>query len=108
MDVGGFAEPRKILCQCALAFDEQISVHPRSAHGEPESPNKGEVLSMKKDPTASKYTWKIVNFSKLDEKRQESQIFCHDPNPGSMTGNAGAVAEGHPSRAKPQNGHIKE
>ncbi|KAI5578046.1 hypothetical protein BDE02_08G003200 [Populus trichocarpa] len=30
---------------------------------------------MKKDPTASKYTWKIVNFSKLDEKRQESQIF---------------------------------
>jgi len=24
-----------------------------------------------------------------------------------MTGNAGAVAEGHPSRAKPQNGHIK-
>ena len=75
MDVGGFAEPRKILCQCALAFDEQISVHPRSAHGEPESPNKGEVLSMKKDPTASKYTWKIVNFSKLDEKRQESQIF---------------------------------
>jgi hypothetical protein len=33
--------------------------------------------------------------------------FCHDPNPGSMTGNAGAVAEGHPSRAKPHNGHIK-
>ena len=75
MEVGGFAEPRKILCKCALASDEQISVHPRSAHGEPESPNKGEVLSMKKDPTASKYTWKIVNFSKLDEKRQESQIF---------------------------------
>ncbi|KAG6764969.1 hypothetical protein POTOM_028983 [Populus tomentosa] len=39
------------------------------------SRGKGEVLSMKKDPTASKYTWKIVNFSKLDEKRQESQIF---------------------------------
>ncbi|KAG6763303.1 hypothetical protein POTOM_030717 [Populus tomentosa] len=39
------------------------------------SRGKGEVLSMKKDPTASKYTWKIVNFFKLDEKRQESQIF---------------------------------
>ncbi|KAJ6910136.1 ubiquitin carboxyl-terminal hydrolase 12-like [Populus alba x Populus x berolinensis] len=39
------------------------------------SRGKGEVLSMKKDPTASKYAWKIVNFSKLDEKRQESQIF---------------------------------
>jgi len=25
-----------------------------------------------------------------------------------MTGNAGAVPEGHPARAKPQNGHIKE
>jgi hypothetical protein len=24
-----------------------------------------------------------------------------------MTGNAGAVPEGHPARAKPQNGHIK-
>jgi hypothetical protein len=33
--------------------------------------------------------------------------FCHDPNPGSVTGNAGAVLEGHPARAKPQNGHIK-
>jgi hypothetical protein len=39
------------------------------------SRGKGEVLSMKKDPTASKYAWKIVNFSELDEKRQESQIF---------------------------------
>ncbi|KAJ6901444.1 hypothetical protein NC651_019266 [Populus alba x Populus x berolinensis] len=39
------------------------------------SRGKGEVLSMKEDPTASKYTWKIVNFSELDEKRQESQIF---------------------------------
>ncbi|XP_073266965.1 uncharacterized protein [Populus alba] len=39
------------------------------------SRGKGEVLSMKKDPTASKYAWKIVNFFKLDEKRQESQIF---------------------------------
>ena len=33
MDVGGFAEPRKILCQCALPSYEQVSVHPRSAHG---------------------------------------------------------------------------
>ncbi|KAJ6901447.1 hypothetical protein NC651_019269 [Populus alba x Populus x berolinensis] len=39
------------------------------------SRGKGEVLSMTKYPPASKYTWKIVNFSKLDEKRQESQIF---------------------------------
>ncbi|KAL9365888.1 hypothetical protein Peur_043761 [Populus x canadensis] len=39
------------------------------------SRGKGEVLSMKKDPTASKYAWKIVNFSKLGEERQESQIF---------------------------------
>jgi len=30
VDVGGFAEPRKILCQCALPSYEQISVHPRS------------------------------------------------------------------------------
>jgi hypothetical protein len=40
VDVGGFAEPRKILCQCALPSYEQISVHPRSAHGVPELPNK--------------------------------------------------------------------
>jgi len=33
LDVGGFAEPRKILCQCALPSYEQLSVHPRSAHG---------------------------------------------------------------------------
>ncbi|XP_011014955.1 PREDICTED: ubiquitin carboxyl-terminal hydrolase 13-like [Populus euphratica] len=39
------------------------------------SRGKGEVLSMTKDPTASKYAWKIVMFSELDEKRQESQIF---------------------------------
>jgi hypothetical protein len=25
-----------------------------------------------------------------------------------MTGNAGTVPEGHPARAKPQNGHIKK
>jgi hypothetical protein len=41
VDVGGFAEPRKILCQCALPSDEQLSVHPRSAQGEPESPTIG-------------------------------------------------------------------
>ena len=39
MDVGGFAEPRKILCQCALPSYEQISVHPRSAHGGAGIPN---------------------------------------------------------------------
>jgi len=39
VDVGDFAEPRKILCQCALASVEQISVHPRSAHGVLEFPN---------------------------------------------------------------------
>ena len=33
MDVGGFAEPRKILCQSDLPSVEQLSVHPRSAHG---------------------------------------------------------------------------
>jgi hypothetical protein len=37
VDVGGFAEPRKTLSQCALPSVEQLSVHPRSAHGEPES-----------------------------------------------------------------------
>ena len=41
VDVGGFAEPRKILCQCALPSVEQLSVHPRSAHGELESPTIG-------------------------------------------------------------------
>jgi hypothetical protein len=39
VDVGGFAEPRKILCQCALPSYEQLSVHPRSAHGETGFPN---------------------------------------------------------------------
>ena len=39
VDVGGFAEPRKILCQCALPSDEQLSVHPRSAHGGAGVPN---------------------------------------------------------------------
>jgi len=40
VDVGGFAEPRKILCQCALPFVEQLSVHPRSAHGGAGIPNR--------------------------------------------------------------------
>jgi hypothetical protein len=39
VDVGGFAEPRKILCQCALPFFEQVSVHHRSAHGGAGIPN---------------------------------------------------------------------
>jgi hypothetical protein len=41
VDVGGFAEPRKILCQCALASYGQLSEHHRSAHGEPDSPTIG-------------------------------------------------------------------
>ena len=40
VDVGGFAEPRKILYQCALPSVEQLSVHPRSAHGGAGIPNK--------------------------------------------------------------------
>jgi len=39
VDVGGFAEPRKILCQCALAFNGQLSEHHRSAHGGAGTPN---------------------------------------------------------------------
>ncbi|CAK7324672.1 unnamed protein product [Dovyalis caffra] len=35
----------------------------------------GELLSMIKQPDPFEYTWKIKNFSKLDEKRQESEIF---------------------------------
>ena len=34
------AEPRKILCQCALPSVEQLSVHPRSAHGGAGIPNR--------------------------------------------------------------------
>jgi len=41
VDVGGFAEPCKILCQCALPSVEQLSVYPRSAHGVLESPTIG-------------------------------------------------------------------
>ena len=39
------------------------------------SRGKGEILSMTKQPATFKYTWKIENFLKLDEKSQESQIF---------------------------------
>ncbi|KAJ6428615.1 hypothetical protein OIU84_020316 [Salix udensis] len=39
------------------------------------SRGKGEVLSMAKEPPTGKYTWKIVNFSKLDEKPEESPLF---------------------------------
>jgi hypothetical protein len=42
VDVGGFAEPRKILCQCALPSYEQISVHPRSVHGGDGIPQHGD------------------------------------------------------------------
>jgi len=44
VDVGGFAEPRKILCQCALPSYEQVSVHPRSAHGGAGIPQQIETL----------------------------------------------------------------
>jgi hypothetical protein len=39
VDVGGFAEPRKILCQCALPSIEQLSVYPDPRMGETEFPN---------------------------------------------------------------------
>uniref|UniRef100_A0A6N2LN32 MATH domain-containing protein n=1 Tax=Salix viminalis TaxID=40686 RepID=A0A6N2LN32_SALVM len=39
------------------------------------SRGKGEVLSMAKEPPTGKYTWKIANFSKLDEKPTESPLF---------------------------------
>ncbi|KAJ6317175.1 hypothetical protein OIU76_012845 [Salix suchowensis] len=39
------------------------------------SRGEGEVLSMAKEPPTHKYTWKIVNFSKLDENPEESPIF---------------------------------
>ena len=41
------------------------------------------------------------------KKKIQKQINCHDPNPGSVTGNVGAVSKGHLTYAKPQNGHIK-
>ncbi|KAG5239434.1 MATH domain and coiled-coil domain-containing protein [Salix suchowensis] len=39
------------------------------------SRGEGEVLSMAKEPPTHKYTWNIVNFSKLDEKPTESPLF---------------------------------
>ncbi|XP_024039476.1 ubiquitin carboxyl-terminal hydrolase 12 [Citrus clementina] len=36
---------------------------------------KGECLSMEKYAYSSKYVWKVENFSKLGEGRQESQVF---------------------------------
>ena len=39
VDVDGFAEPRKTLSQCALPSVEQLSVHPRFAHGGAGIPN---------------------------------------------------------------------
>jgi hypothetical protein len=35
------------------------------------------------------------------------KLSCHDPNPGFMTGNTGAVSKRHPTYVKPQNGYIK-
>ncbi|KAJ6866972.1 hypothetical protein NC652_038259 [Populus alba x Populus x berolinensis] len=42
------------------------------------------------------------------EIRSKMVVVCHDPNPGSVTGNVGAVSKGHLTYAKPQNRHIKE
>jgi len=47
VDVGGFAEPRKILCQCALPSVEQLSVHHRSAHGRAGIPQQTFVSNFK-------------------------------------------------------------
>jgi hypothetical protein len=46
------------------------------------------------------YEWAIESHSRKD-------TYCHGPNPGSMTGNAGAVSKGHLTYAKPQNIYIK-
>jgi hypothetical protein len=51
--------------------------------------------------------FKINVFKIIIKRALIANQFCHDPNPGSVTGNAGAVPEGHPARAKPQNRHIK-
>jgi hypothetical protein len=42
-----FAEPRKILSQCALPSLEQLSVHPRSAHGGAGIPNTERIAQAK-------------------------------------------------------------
>jgi len=39
VDVGGFAEPRKILCQCAYPPLSNYQYTPGPRMGEPESPN---------------------------------------------------------------------
>jgi len=44
---------------------------------------------------------------KIQKLCGKKDLACHDQNPWSMTGNAGAVLKGHPTYAKPQNGHIK-
>ncbi|KAH9687510.1 TRAF-like family protein [Citrus sinensis] len=36
----------------------------------------GECLSMAKITSGCKFVWMVENFSKLDERRQESQVFC--------------------------------
>ena len=36
---------------------------------------KGECLSMEKFTYSSKYVWKVENFSKLDTRYEESQVF---------------------------------
>jgi hypothetical protein len=46
VDVGGFAEPRKILCQSDLPSVEQLSVHPRSAHGGAGFPQQTQQLEL--------------------------------------------------------------
>jgi energy-converting hydrogenase Eha subunit F len=46
------------------------------------------------------YSASVVDKATVDCK-------CHDPNPGSITGNAGAVLKGHLTYVKPQNRYIK-
>jgi len=56
-----FAEPRKILCQCALASYEQISVHPRSVHGVPEFPNTAQSHALPNPGNSTPRTHSVRN-----------------------------------------------
>jgi hypothetical protein len=49
---------------------------------------------------------KLKFFFKL-KNIQTKHNLCHDPNPRFMICNTGAMSKGHPTYAKPQNGHIK-
>jgi len=71
VDVGGFAEPRKILCQCVLPSYEQISVHPRSAHGGAGIPN---ILKVNSDLALSMKFMHIVQYLKLKGWSQDGSM----------------------------------